>query len=464
MKTIQTKGAALLTVLIALMIISIVLFEFQYASTVERQLAYNDLSQMKTYYLAKAGARMGLLRVIIYGKAMKQCSSDSAIASSLGLIWSLPLPAFPPARESLQDLDAPDKSAAETVLQQTKVTEGSVSHVITSESSKINLNMLVLSGDQKAEDVNCRDGTPGIVGTTCKALVDLIEGFIRESENPYEEYGNLKSEELVMDILDWVNEGSRRTYGGEKDGYYQQQVPPYRAKRTRFFTLEELRLVRGIDDHLFEKLKPHITVYSGDGLININNASSKMYQTFFSPPLNDRDLEVLMAERDKRGGWSDVNALITYIANNLNAQSIRDKYKQPSDSFTVETKSFMIESMGSLTKNKVQTQKLIRIGLGSVPSTLVKGKGSKAECEKDPCNFWNELGAGLQVGDPSQCGVIPKNGTECANKMPGATWTDTAKGGTCTSTGSNRQSVTYSRDVCKASGSGALKIFYWSET
>ena len=50
------------------MIITILLFEFQYAAMVECKLAYNDLNQTQAYYLAKSGARMGLLRIALYAR------------------------------------------------------------------------------------------------------------------------------------------------------------------------------------------------------------------------------------------------------------------------------------------------------------------------------------------------------------------------------------------------------------
>jgi len=58
-------------VLIAMMIISIVLFEFQYASMIERKLSYNDLNQLQAYYLAKSGVKIGLFRLAIFNKVKK---------------------------------------------------------------------------------------------------------------------------------------------------------------------------------------------------------------------------------------------------------------------------------------------------------------------------------------------------------------------------------------------------------
>ena len=123
-----------------------------------------------------------------------------------------------------------------------------------------------------------------------KMLLNLINRFVQESDDPYVDYPDLRPEELVMDIMDWVSPGDVRLAGGNKDLYYSQQNPPYRAKRNRFFTIEELRLVRGMDDNLFQKLKPLVTVYATEGKININTADSKLFRAIY-PDFTDDDIK-----------------------------------------------------------------------------------------------------------------------------------------------------------------------------
>ena len=113
LRKIGNRGAALLTVLVAMMIISIMLFEFQYSSMVEQKLAFNEVNQLQAYYLAKSGVRIGLLRIALYGRAKRapQLKQLGAGADSmLDPIWSLPLPAFPPASTVVAALDGEAKS------------------------------------------------------------------------------------------------------------------------------------------------------------------------------------------------------------------------------------------------------------------------------------------------------------------------------------------------------------------
>lgn len=56
---------------------------------------------------------------------------------------------------------------------------------------------------------------------------------------------------------------------------------PYKTKRGRFFTLDEVKLVKDISPSLFLKLKPYITVFSEEGKANLTditrNGSLKLY-------------------------------------------------------------------------------------------------------------------------------------------------------------------------------------------
>ena len=293
----RESGAALLTVLVAVMVIFIMLFEFQYGAMVERQLAYNDLNQVQAYYLAKAGARMALLRVAIYGRAQYQLGQQAsaqmaAIKPFLEMIWSVPLPAFPPVPDG--KLSKADKDAAEKTLSETKMSEGKTTHVITSESSKINLNYLVFdpAASQGKPPLAAPGATPqGLFQYVGNLLVNLISNFIRDSDNPFEEFGNIKPEEIVYNIMDWVSPGDGAVAGGAKDSYYEAQKPPYKAKRNRFYTIDELRLVKGIDEHLYTKLKPYVTVSSGDdGKINLNSATVTVYKALY-PDFTEYDLK-----------------------------------------------------------------------------------------------------------------------------------------------------------------------------
>lgn len=66
---------------------------------------------------------------------------------------------------------------------------------------------------------------------------------------------------LALKIADWIDPDTEPRMAGSED----------RAKNTYLWSLEELKLIDGIDEDIFKTLKPFITIY-GNGMININTA------------------------------------------------------------------------------------------------------------------------------------------------------------------------------------------------
>jgi type II secretory pathway component PulK len=68
---------------------------------------------------------------------------------------------------------------------------------------------------------------------------------------------------------------------------------PYRAKNSNFDVLEELLLIKGVNNNIFEKLKDYITIY-GDGRVNINTASKPV---LLALGLKDSTVDKILAFR-----------------------------------------------------------------------------------------------------------------------------------------------------------------------
>ncbi len=66
---------------------------------------------------------------------------------------------------------------------------------------------------------------------------------------------------LALKIADWIDPDIEPIIANSED----------RAKNTYLWSLEELRLIDGIDEEVFKAIKPFITIY-GNGMININSA------------------------------------------------------------------------------------------------------------------------------------------------------------------------------------------------
>lgn len=456
-----------MTVLIALMIITLMLFEFQFGSMLERKLAYNELNQVQAYYLAKGAAKVGMLRVALYGrlandKSLTNMAKGIPIGQYLEMIWSLPFPPFPPDSGSLGKLAKSDRDAAENLLKQTKISNGQSIHTIRTETNKINVNFLQLPKKVLEEGkIDLRGEPKNLYEYVGRSLINLMEGFIAESDDPYGEYGNFSPEEVVLNLMDWVNPGGNSFSGGSKDAYYEGLNPPYKAKRNRFYTVEEVKMVKGISPALFKKLRKYITVYSYDGKININRAGAEVIRSLY-PDFNEEDVKELMEFRDKLGGFQTEKQFVEYVTQTLGRQGFGEIYDDPNNyPFTVSTTSFIVEGTGQIRKSASVISRNVTVALALASS---KKKSSKAttqaknptECAKLPGYFWDSR-QGMNV-----CRPKPSDDEECRFELAG---TPTEQNGNFCCKLNNIPLICVSeQDSSAKADADSLRVIYWSES
>jgi type II secretory pathway component PulK len=80
------------------------------------------------------------------------------------------------------------------------------------------------------------------------------------------------NDELVQSILLWRTPASEPAGLERENDFYEARPHPYRCKLAPFESVEELLMVRGMTPGLFNRLRPHVTVYT-NGLVNLNTAS-----------------------------------------------------------------------------------------------------------------------------------------------------------------------------------------------
>jgi hypothetical protein len=390
-------------------------------------------------------------------KQLQSMAPGIDLNPAMEAVWSIPLPAFPPQKSTMDKLTKGDKDAAEKILGETMVSDGQTTHVITSESSKINLNYLEIPDGQKDQPFNFTKKPTTLVEYVAMTLVNLIEGFIKDSDSPNEEYPDLKPEELVSDIMDWVNPGNTRLMGGSKDAYYEQQTPPYKAKRGRFFTLDVLKLVKGVDDKIFRKLKPHVTVYSYDGKINLNSATREMYRALY-PDFTDDDLKRILEEKARITNWPNEQAFVDFVTNTLGRSGFKQLYGDAKNyPFTTSSYSFLIESSGMIQRSKTTVQRNIKVAVA-----LTRGKGGQFDlnitdpvaCNKDKNKFWLDY--------VSRCTVRPRSAAEC---IPlGGGWQVNPATGKFACHITNGPFVDPPAADAEVQEPNSVKILYWQET
>jgi general secretion pathway protein K len=103
-----------------------------------------------------------------------------------------------------------------------------------------------------------------------KAKPDVLARLLQQVANVNKD----EAEELAYCLIDWMDSDSffgHPNYGAE-DSYYESLDKPYSAKDSKYEQLDEMLLVSGMNQDIFEAIKPYVTVY-GMGHINLNTAS-----------------------------------------------------------------------------------------------------------------------------------------------------------------------------------------------
>ena len=106
-----------------------------------------------------------------------------------------------------------------------------------------------------------------------RILKKRLETEKKELETKREEQFELK-EEITDSITDWIDADDIERIGGAESSYYESLEESYEAKNNLLHSLQELRLIKGIDDDILTMIHGFLTIHS-DGKINVNTASKE---------------------------------------------------------------------------------------------------------------------------------------------------------------------------------------------
>jgi general secretion pathway protein K len=86
-----------------------------------------------------------------------------------------------------------------------------------------------------------------------------------------------ESADMLADaILDWRDRDDFRQLNGAEDADYRIAGVPWGAKDAPFDSIDELRLVLGMNDEIFAAIEDSITVFSGQSGVNLQHASAQV--------------------------------------------------------------------------------------------------------------------------------------------------------------------------------------------
>ncbi|MBF0558439.1 MAG: general secretion pathway protein GspK [Nitrospirae bacterium] len=84
---------------------------------------------------------------------------------------------------------------------------------------------------------------------------------------------------IIDSYLDWISTGSQVRINGAKAAYYKAQGKPYTARNRPMQYKEELSFVRGMDQELYKKISPYVTLLPNSGF-NPNTACDAVLSAY----------------------------------------------------------------------------------------------------------------------------------------------------------------------------------------
>ncbi len=277
------RGVSLLIAVMVIVVMVSMIAEMIVSTSVQVELASGTRDRIKAEYLAKSGYNLAAFFLSVSHAIdlvraneklvgpMKQDPMDGPQS-----LWNI-LNKLPPFGAKTVDLIKASARSEEDPFKLGKLMNGDIAEQmrqfedsfgvkIEDESAKINVNDIIIRDE--------------------RVLTLLLRLFSGPVEKAYLQKRDLKGEQLVYRLLDYVsstNQASAESGLGDKDQEYQRGKVPYKAKRAPLDSVDELKLVSGWDDEIFTIFSPYLTVYpfnkakveSGSSL-NINSVPREM--------------------------------------------------------------------------------------------------------------------------------------------------------------------------------------------
>lgn len=300
----NSKGIALLQALFLVLLITFIVNQVNFEAAVEYTVNSQTLHRVKAYQAAKAGIELSLLRINIYNKLMNEYGSQLGDqAQALNMIYSMPFawPLVTPPDLSSVDKDAFQKISKEALM------EANYATTIQPEDL-LNIN------DLDAPTENQRD----------RIKVKLQELFTAKMENDQEwaeKNRGIPFDEIINNIKDWIDADKESGNGGDESAFYgklremdpdnQDTYPPNRY----FRTMDEVRMVPGVTDDVFDIISPAFSVFGPMG-INPNFADQGALKSLHKS-ITDEIVTKIISRRDnpnEGGNFKEAEDFFSFVS------------------------------------------------------------------------------------------------------------------------------------------------------
>ncbi|USE70668.1 general secretion pathway protein GspK [Pseudoalteromonas maricaloris] len=215
------------------------------------------------------------------------------------------------------------------------VDHGTLSGKVTDLQACLNLNALRAKSQTNGNDQGGRQIGGKNTNPAHAALLELLKNI--------EDLPSNESEEALADsVYDWLDEDSI-TYrsGAEEDEYMSNQMS-YLTANNLMASVSELRVIKGFNPLVMEKIKPYVCVIPGSEelAVNVNTIlpEQALLLSALIPGLSKSGAEAIISARPKKG-FTDINEFYTEVAN----QGVKDPNKT-SKTFTINSNYFQLRA------------------------------------------------------------------------------------------------------------------------
>ena len=277
----QSKGVALLMVVTTIAVLSVILLEFSMRSRLHLQSGANLRDQVRA--TTAADTALVLTRACLDPEAwgsLRSFQDNVDLESLCGMMLSI-------FTQSRLDLPIGGLSMELEGIQGIGLVGGQVQIQMRSEESFIGLAGLHCEG-RGSKGANCANRKT----TARKLRAILCDPSVSEIfESEQSDGHKYTREEIIGNLVDWMDADDNRivydpitnqfTEGTENEDSYYSDLPGnqrYRSKDAPFDSIDELRLIKGVNEALFQHLKDKVSVHS-TGKIDVNTASPQVLAT-----------------------------------------------------------------------------------------------------------------------------------------------------------------------------------------
>ena len=302
-----SRGAALVIVLFIVALAAILAVEMSANLMLQVQRSTNLQSQQQAKWYAYGAEELAI-------KGLIQSKKDDPEKTTLAQPW---------AKQG--DVKYP-------------VDNGTLSGQLTDLQACLNLNALGVEPDPNSTNKT---------NPAHKALFAILENI--------EDLPSDESEEGMADsVFDWLDKNSITYRSGAEEGEYLSRQFPYMTANSLFASVSELRLIKGFNPLVMEKVLPFVCVIPGSTLLSINVNTVTAEQALLLSGLIDElsvsGAEAVIAARPENG-FDNIEEFFESVKQQggKNIKAVEKLFSLKSEYFKLQTQAKFVDLRFSMT-------------------------------------------------------------------------------------------------------------------